>query len=204
MHAVSTRAAALPADQRRAAIIAAALPLLLERGANVSTRQIAEAAGIAEGTIFRVFPDKFALIHEAVKASLDPALVSKALSEIYPLAPIDVQITEAARIIVDYFERVIALFTAVRNMPTKDSHRVPGPPPYVAEANAVINESLTELFERHRENLRIEPARAASAFRALIFANCHPGMGIGEKLTIDEIVSVLLFGFAASTSEQLT
>ena len=39
-------------------IVAATLPLLLEHGELVTTRQIAEAAGIAEGTIFRVFADK--------------------------------------------------------------------------------------------------------------------------------------------------
>ncbi len=198
------RAEPLAPDDRRRAIIGAITPLIIEQGASATTRQMAEAAGIAEGTIFRVFPDKFALIHEAVKASVDPAPVSKALSEIYPSAPIDVQIAEAARIIVDYFERVIALFTAVRNMPTKDSHRVPGPPSYVAEANAVISQSLTDLFERHRDALRIEPARAASAFRALMFANCHPGIGIGEKLTIDEIVSVLLHGSAVPDPEAAT
>src|SRR6185437_10931544 len=49
---MSTRAPAMRAEERRAAIIAATLPLLLERGTNISTRQIAETAGIAEGTIF--------------------------------------------------------------------------------------------------------------------------------------------------------
>jgi AcrR family transcriptional regulator len=44
-------------DDRRRAIVAAVVPLLLEHGDDVSTRQIADAAGIAEGTIFRVFPD---------------------------------------------------------------------------------------------------------------------------------------------------
>ena len=52
------RASALPPDERRSAIIDATLPLLLEHGEMVTTRQIAEAAGIAEGTIFRVFADK--------------------------------------------------------------------------------------------------------------------------------------------------
>ncbi|MCU1430433.1 MAG: DNA-binding transcriptional regulator, AcrR family, partial [Actinomycetia bacterium] len=36
-------------------IVAATLPLLLEHGDRVTSRQIAEAAGIAEGTIFRAF-----------------------------------------------------------------------------------------------------------------------------------------------------
>ena len=52
------RAAALPADERRSMIVAAALPLLLEHGEMVKTRDIAAAAGIAEGTIFRVFATK--------------------------------------------------------------------------------------------------------------------------------------------------
>ncbi len=54
----SRRAESLPPDERRAMIIEAMLPLLLEHGEMVTTRQIAEAAGIAEGTIFRVFADK--------------------------------------------------------------------------------------------------------------------------------------------------
>ena len=40
------RASALPADERRAAIVEATAPLLLEHGESVTSRQIAAAAGI--------------------------------------------------------------------------------------------------------------------------------------------------------------
>ena len=45
-------------EARREMIVDAALPLILEHGERVTTRQIADAAGIAEGTIFRAFADK--------------------------------------------------------------------------------------------------------------------------------------------------
>ncbi len=61
----------MPPEERRAAIVAATLPLLLERGLPLTTREIAEAAGIAEGTIFRVFPDKEAVVEATVEAAFD-------------------------------------------------------------------------------------------------------------------------------------
>jgi AcrR family transcriptional regulator len=194
----------LAPDERRRAIIQAVIPLLIEHGASVTTRQMAEAAGIAEGTIFRVFPDKHALIHEAVRFSMDPAPIEKGLVEIYPSASIEVQLAEAARIVLERFEGVIALLSALRTMPSIESDRPSGPPPFVAEANAAINNALTEFFERHRNQLRIEPARAAAAFWGLIFAGGHPAVSRTEKLTVDEIVGVLLSGIARPSRERVT
>ena len=66
------RAAPLSPDARRASIIAATLPLLRMYGREVTTSQIALAAGVAEGTLFRVFPDKETLITAAVASVFDP------------------------------------------------------------------------------------------------------------------------------------
>ena len=62
----STRARPMPVDERRAAIARATLPLIAAHGHEVTTRQIADAAGVAEGTLFRVFDDKEAMIDAAV------------------------------------------------------------------------------------------------------------------------------------------
>lgn len=49
-------------DERRAAIATAVMPLVAERGVDVTSRELAEAAGVAEGTLFRAFGDKTALV----------------------------------------------------------------------------------------------------------------------------------------------
>jgi AcrR family transcriptional regulator len=198
------RAEPLAPEDRRRAIVEAVIPLLVERGATVTTRQMAEAAGIAEGTIFRVFPDKSALIHEAVRVSVDPAAVQKNLSEIAD-APLETQLAEAARILLERFDIVITLLGVLRTLPHfAIEGKAPGPPAFVTVANSAINQSLARIFDRHRDQLRIEPARAASAFRGLLLANAHPTMELTERLTIDEIVSVLLTGIVTPSLEKVT
>ncbi|MGH8948568.1 MAG: TetR/AcrR family transcriptional regulator, partial [Acidimicrobiia bacterium] len=165
------RAEPLAPDARRRAIVEAVIPLLVERGATVTTRQMAEAAGIAEGTIFRVFPDKGAIIHEAVRVSIDPGPTQKDLSEIYSDAPLETQLAEAARILLERFDTVITLLGVLRTLPHFGIEgKVPGPPAFVAVANAAINKSLARIFDRYQDQLRIDPARAASAFRGLLLA----------------------------------
>ncbi|GEA82991.1 MAG: TetR/AcrR family transcriptional regulator [Cellulomonas sp.] len=67
------RAAPLPPDERREAILRAVRAVVLDRGTRVTTKELAQAAGVAEGTLFRVFPDKDALVRAVVLAAVDPA-----------------------------------------------------------------------------------------------------------------------------------
>ncbi len=81
-HEPRSRAAALPRGERRAVIVEATLPLLLTHGSGVTSRQIAEAAGVAEGTIFRVFTDKDELLDAVADLVFDPAPTQAALEAI--------------------------------------------------------------------------------------------------------------------------
>jgi AcrR family transcriptional regulator len=67
----------LDSDERRKAIVAAALPLFARKGfAGTTTREIAEAAGISEALLFKRFPSKKQLYGEILRLGCegDPAL----------------------------------------------------------------------------------------------------------------------------------
>jgi AcrR family transcriptional regulator len=67
----------LDSDERRKAIVAAAVPLFAHKGfAGTTTKELAEAAGISEALLFRHFPSKKLLYGEILRLGCegDPAL----------------------------------------------------------------------------------------------------------------------------------
>src|SRR5437868_14438448 len=67
----------LDSDERRKAIVTAAVPLFARKGfAGTTTRELAEAAGISEALLFRHFPSKQFLYREILQLGCegDPAL----------------------------------------------------------------------------------------------------------------------------------
>ncbi len=186
------RAKPLAPDDRRRAIVDAVIPLLLEKGSSVTSREIAEAAGVAEGTIFRAFPDKTSIIVEAVKASMDPTPVVDALDQIPADQPLEAQLEAAADALLAWTTRVAALFAALRTVDPE--HRPSKGRKFVTESNQQIVDHLVALLERHPDRLRVEPRQAAMALRGLVFASAHP---MNErKLGSAEIVDILVHGVA--------
>jgi AcrR family transcriptional regulator len=186
--AKAKRAPALPPEERRSAIVAVALPLLLEHGDRLTTRQIAEAAGIAEGTIFRAFADKDEIIVAVIEATFDPEPLEAAL----------VAIPQALT-----FEESLAAAVVILQQRVLDTWRLlssVGPRFHELTRRPMANsDALVQLFVPHREQLTITPIAAARLLRALTLSTTHP-MLADKPTSAKEIVRLFLHGVGKDAS----
>ncbi|MFI7132131.1 TetR/AcrR family transcriptional regulator [Nonomuraea sp. NPDC050153] len=180
-------------EDRRAALIAATLPLLREYGTAVSTRQIAEAAGVAEGTIFGVFPDKASLLRATLMAAFDPRPAADALAAIGARAGLRERLREAVAMLRTGMRANANLMAVPKELMKDDAEFFK----QIMDGRRVIVDGLAALIEPDRDRLRRSPKAAAELLVVLIATTVHRGFGqIGEFGDMDdeEIVSVLLDG----------
>jgi AcrR family transcriptional regulator len=188
------RAEPLSRIERKKAILDAVTPLLIESGASVTTSQMAEAAGIAEGTIYRVFPDKQALLHEAVESSFDPEPDLRRLDEIEADADLEERLDRAARILDERFDRIHSLMSVVRSLKGGHSRKHGDARGVARDANRRVMRRLTELFAVKEDELSVSPRRAAALLNSLMFAIHFPYTMEEDRLGADEVVAMLLNG----------
>jgi AcrR family transcriptional regulator len=206
---MSPRATALSPDERRKAIVRALLPLLVERGDEITTREIAQAAGIAEGTIFRVFPDKARLMMAAAEEAINPADGQAAFDEaMLGLETLREKVVVAAQRVLDRMRMTMSVMFAVRRHlgAHEELHRHDkkhfGPPQFVLDAQAELHRRLAGIFEEHRDELAVEPEVAAVALRSLIFGASRPELGLAPALSAEQIADLLLSGVATRGEKQ--
>jgi len=191
------RAPAMSPEQRREMIVQAAVPLVTEYGAAVTTSQIARAAGIAEGTVFRVFADKDEVLQACFAEVLRPDRVEAEIAAISLDQPLADRLAEAAGALHAHFGRLGALFGAVQRSgynPPRPEPNAPGAPRKGCENSQASQwHALTDLFEPEREQLRLPAAQLASAFVALLM-QCGRHPDDPSMPNTDEAIQLLLHG----------
>ena len=189
-----SRAAPLPAAERRSAIMAATERLLVERGQAVSTREIAEAAGIAEGTIFRVFPTKEAIIDAIFEDAFNHDARRAALSKVDMAGDLETRMTAAVRIMQRRIRRIQALFAAV-------GYRPPAGPGQKKKESDFGHSELAAILEPDAGRLRVPPIEAARLLLGVVMALTSPIFAGRSDVDPEEIVNLVLNGIA-STSDR--
>jgi len=206
-----TRARPLSREERRDAIAAATIPLLVEHGAAVTTRQIADAAGVAEGTLFRAFADKDEILRAAVVRSLDPAPAVAAFEAMPDDGGLRPLVTGIVELLIEAQRIGLRIFAAAhqvldphrhgtpRGMPVapgSDAHRM-GFDARERSALAIVG-AIESKLGAHRDELRVDPSVAARAVFSLVFGNALPHATGGDRLDAGQLADLVLGGIGAS------
>jgi AcrR family transcriptional regulator len=202
----SGRAAPMSRDDRRDALVDVFVELAHREGRKPTTSEIAHEAGVAEGTIFRVFATKEALEREAVQAAFCPAPVRRRIAAIDPEGTLRERLVDFTRIMQTRFTEVFGLMSALglTEPPNRGPHlacyeagrhlRGPSDEEEHVAAHQPLLESIHELLLHDEDHLVVPAADLVHRLRLLTFSGSHPGIADGQVLTPEEIVDTVLFG----------
>lgn len=201
------RAAPLPPDERRRAILRAVLPVIRDRGADVTTRELAEVAAVAEGTLFRVFEDKASLVREAVGTAVDPSDLFELMDRMDPAVPLEDRLTILVTAWLRRMQDVMLWMTLLHQL-RKDAADVHGEGPRghqewarrQGEFATGFRERLGRLLEQDAARLAQPVPVAASLLEVVMIGAAAQTAGAArtgqtiEPLSTDSLVEFVLNG----------
>lgn len=188
------RARPMSAEERRSALTDVTLRLLRVHGRAVTTRQIAEAAKVAEGTIFRVFDSKDELVDAALARAFEPGDIVARIEGIDPTEPLRSRLVNLVAILQQRFRATFELMQKVELV---------GPPHHLHdsaehEAWRVRLEALLAGVVGDgpdgADQLAVPVDHFVHVLRLLTFAGSHQKVADGRLLTPDQIVDTVLLG----------
>jgi AcrR family transcriptional regulator len=186
---VRERARPLAPEERREAILDAVLPLLRERGREVTSRELAEAAGVAEGTIFRAFGDKESLLEAGLIKLLAPEVFREELRRI----PLDLPFEDKLACIIDAlrvrFGEVFRIMTVFG---------LEGPPPVREAGNPEWLQIVRELLAPDAHRLGVQVDTVAWYLRLVAFGASIEPFNHFRSFDSEELAGIVVHGVAVA------
>lgn len=173
-------------------IIDATIPLLLEYGRGVTSKQIAEAAGIAEGTIFRAFGDKETLVQAAIEKYLDPEPLRDALRAIDPSLPLEHKVRAILYLLRERFQSVMRIMATIG----------PERPPVPQERHRFV-QIIEQILAPELDRLNWPAERVGYILRLISFSSAFPALNEGVEFGIDDLTRIVLVGIAGELDESI-
>jgi AcrR family transcriptional regulator len=185
---VRQRAQPMTPDDRRAMIAEQAIPLFIEHGSSLTTRQLAESLGIAEGTIFRAFGDKDALVRAAVRVFFDRAESLLSTGLVDASLPLEEKVSRLVRGAREHAKGVFAMLSLLDPGEAGE---------YISRARSgKFEAAIAQAFAPDAEALGVAPERVALLMRVAIIAASAPAHHQQPSLDDDELVRFILYGIA--------
>lgn len=181
----------MPSEERRDALIEATVPLLAEHGRAVTTKLIAEAAGVAEGTIFRVFASKEELIDETLQRAFDWGDFVERVNAIDLALPLERRMIDLVALLQARYQAIFGLMRSVGMVA----------PPHAGDCVEEKGRRIEEILVAMSALLSPDSARfqkplseVVHLLRLLTFSGSHPDISQAPLLKPAEIVGVVLHG----------
>lgn len=195
-------------------IVRAALGIIRERGTMPTTREIADAAGVAEGTIFRAFDTKERLVEAVVDEAFCPAPIAVQLRAVDVGLPLRDRLVALVTVLQGRFAEIFGVMGALGlTAPPAhfDEHRGcrPDTGHVPLEEQDLTTDSdwgpagarLQGFIDPDADQLRCTPAELVRYIRLLTFSASHPEIADGATLSPETIVDLLLDGVRTPSSD---
>jgi len=182
----------MPPEQRRKSIIKVALPLLSGVGESLVVSDVAAAAGVAEATVFKVFPTRDALIQACLESATDTSALVAAFNESRSPAKNDLHanLLSIAEPLREYFLNALGVISAIGSPKANDLAR--GTKELFSRIDQLIAEEFKarDLFQRPST----PPVAFALVFVSSIFALASRELAEMPTPSTSELVEALVNG----------
>lgn len=187
---MTPRATPLPPEARRAAIIEAALPLLEQHGPDLTTRMVAKAAGVAEGTLFRVFPTLDDLLDATFSEYLSQERLAARLAAVDLGDTLESRTRGALTGLVNWFSSVHYALHSPKAEAKHGSASAAGMQCY-KDRFVDLRDWLVDVFTPHAAELSVPVASFAHFLKTLAIGHV---MGRREDISLDDTTRFALTG----------